>query len=338
MIKDIKKKHEENLKRKNGVIGVGVGKKESGGIVTDEDAVMVLVRRKKSEKALLKSDLVPKEVDGVKTDVIEVGDIKALSDPKLKYRPALGGVSLGHYAITTGTFGVLVTGEDGKKYILSNNHVLANENNARIGDPIFQPGPYDSGTDNDAIATLARFIPLDFGGVEPPPPPPDEDDDESSCPIANLFKRILNFGARKVGSSYRLEVTKRSGKNYVDCALALPISPSNVIDGVLDIGNVMGYDTNYTLHKPIKKMGRTTGYTEGQIMTTDLSVDVTYSKGKIATFYDQILAGPMSAGGDSGSIILTNDNRAIGLLFAGSEYTTIINPIDEVMSALKIAF
>ena len=60
-----------------------------------------------------------------------------------------------------GTLGALVTG-DGVLYILSNNHVLANENSLPIGTNIFQPGLLDSGNPaNDAIATLAKFVPLE---------------------------------------------------------------------------------------------------------------------------------------------------------------------------------
>jgi hypothetical protein len=46
---------------------------------------------------------------------------------------------------------------------LSNNHVLANSNDARIGDPILQPGPYDGGSvPGDVIARLSRFVPIRF--------------------------------------------------------------------------------------------------------------------------------------------------------------------------------
>jgi hypothetical protein len=45
--------------------------------------------------------------------------------------------------------------------ILSNNHVLANENNAVAGDPILQPGPIDGGANpSDVVARLKSFIPL----------------------------------------------------------------------------------------------------------------------------------------------------------------------------------
>ena len=56
-------------------------------------------------------------------------------------------------------------GMPGKYYILSNNHVLANSNMARIGDPVLQPGRYDGGTlPSDMIARLSRFVPIRFGG------------------------------------------------------------------------------------------------------------------------------------------------------------------------------
>jgi len=60
-----------------------------------------------------------------------------------------------------GTFGALVQDPDGKLYILSNNHVLANENDLPIGSPIFQPGLLDGGNPSaDRIAALTRFIQL----------------------------------------------------------------------------------------------------------------------------------------------------------------------------------
>ncbi|WDN90224.1 hypothetical protein BuS5_03195 [Desulfosarcina sp. BuS5] len=52
-----------------------------------------------------------------------------------------------------------------KNIPLSNNHVLANSNNARIGNPILQPGPYDGGRyPRDLIARLSRYVSIRFGG------------------------------------------------------------------------------------------------------------------------------------------------------------------------------
>ncbi len=84
-----------------------------------------------------------------------------------KWRPAWGGVSIGHYEISAGTLGCCAF-KNGIKYILSNNHVLANENDAEIGDDIYQPGAYDGGSAADKIGELAEFVPIVFNDEENP--------------------------------------------------------------------------------------------------------------------------------------------------------------------------
>ena len=112
----------------------------------DEVCVVALVRRKRPPTALGPEALVPSEIDGVPVDVLEVGDLRAQVDRKARLRPAPGGVSLGHYQITAGTFGCVVRDQaSGARLLLSNNHVLANGNEASPEDPILQPGTADGG-------------------------------------------------------------------------------------------------------------------------------------------------------------------------------------------------
>ncbi len=142
------------------VVGFGFGAKvAAGAAVAGEAAVRVYVRAKIPAAYLPGSEMIPAEVNGVPTDVIQVGDVVALA------RPTKCGVSVGHHAITTGTLGCLVKrqGSD-DHYILSNNHVLANVNDAAVGDPILEPGPLDGGVPDDPIAELTEFEPLDFSG------------------------------------------------------------------------------------------------------------------------------------------------------------------------------
>jgi len=87
----------------------------------------------------------------------------------------------------------------------------------------------------------------------------------------------------------------------------------------------------------VQKFGRTTRYTKDKVIAIDTTVKVNYG-GPIAVFEHQIVAGPMSAGGDSGSLVLDMDNRPVGLLFAGSKDVTIMNEIRRVMDALEIEF
>lgn len=324
-MKTIKEKHQKSLLSKKNVVSIGIGYKIIDGKKINKKVITVGVIKKVEPHLLTLSDLIPKEIEGVETDVIETGLIKALSvDPTERFRPAPGGVSIGHKDISAGTLGVVIRVNE-KLLILSNNHVLANSNNALIGDAIYQPGTYDGGTLDDLIATLYKFVPINFEG-----------ENGNGCPVANFFISIANTITTILGRKTRLQSYQVVEYNKVDAALAEPLNESDVITSILEIGEVEG-TLEATLDLPIRKFGRTTKYTENQVTQTDVTVRVNYSGGRMATFTDQIIAGVMGAGGDSGSLIVELDgNRAVGLLFAGSETTTVINRIEAVFAALEI--
>ena len=74
-------------------------------------------------------------------------------------------MSLGHANITAGTLGCLCRGNrpprDGYTLALSNNHVLADSNRGKPGDPVLEPGPRDHGQyPGDLIGSLERFVPI----------------------------------------------------------------------------------------------------------------------------------------------------------------------------------
>ncbi len=76
-------------------------------------------------------------------------------------RPLRIGGSIGHVDITAGTLGCFVTKNGAVDYVLSNNHVLANENAGKVGDRIIQPGDFDGGRNPaDTIGRLAAFTRL----------------------------------------------------------------------------------------------------------------------------------------------------------------------------------
>ncbi len=322
-IREAKKRYEALLLAKKNVVAVGIGYKEVGGRRTDELCIVVSVVEKVPEAQLLEEDIVPKEVEGVGTDVQESGMIRALQARTDKWRPAPGGVSCGHKDITAGTLGCLV-GKGGQILILSNNHVLANSNEAQKGDPIFQPGPYDGGTSADQIATLEDFVPINFGS-EPP-----------VCPWATGAERFLNAIAGMGGSQHRVMAYQQVAvANLVDAAIAIPLSDDLVERRILEIGEPRGAG-EASLGTRVKKSGRTTELTQGEIIQVDVMVRVSYGPNRVATFTDQLMAGAMSAGGDSGSAVLDDDDLVVGLLFAGSEATTVINRIQDVTEALGV--
>jgi hypothetical protein len=328
-ITKVKQRVEQTLLKKKNVVGVGVGKKITKGQRTDQHCITVLVSQKLPLKALAAEDVVPKEVEGAPVDVIQVGTVRAFAGPTDKWRPAPGGVSIGHYKITAGTLGAVVKSRTtGKRMILSNNHVLANSNDSVAGDDILQPGPYDGGTvPQDVIARLDRFVTIQFQTAP------------SSCSFGNSLTGLLNSIAKGMGSSFRVQGLQISAAtNLVDAALALPLADDLVKDEILEIGAVNGWTEEVEVGTAVKKSGRTTGLTEGTVEVLNATVNVQYGEGQIATFTGQYVAGPMSQGGDSGSLVVDGQKRAVGLLFAGSDQSTIFNPIKEVLSALDIDF
>lgn len=305
------------------VVGLAEGIKWKNGKPTGEPALLVLVTNKLEKAQVGSRDLVPVKLGEMQTDVLAVGYPFAGGEAESsgagiqtlgkRVRPAQGGYSVGHKNITAGTIATCVydilpggsvsppvhgVGIPSKYYILSNNHVLANSNAASPGDAVLQPGPFDGGTDPaDRIATLTRYIPITFN-------PP--------TPLA-------------------------SQNNLVDCAIAEgQFHDLNRL--VYWNGHVRGWrrKANVTVGMLVKKSGRTTNFTTGRITAINATIDVGYGGGNIARFKDQIVTTNMSAGGDSGSLVLTLDNVAVGLLFAGSSTSMIANQFENVRSLLRV--
>jgi hypothetical protein len=314
---------------KPNVVGVGVGYKIVGGERTEIPCVIVFVRQKVSAQSLSAEQMVPAQVEGVATDVIESGPIYAQQSNTDKFRPAPGGVSIGHHQITAGTLGVVVRDSStGERLILSNNHVLANTNDASPGDPIIQPGAADGGTvQDDQIGTLLRFQPIFFDQTPAPP----------GCNLAVTYAALGNFIARALGSEHRVNAYQpQQESNLVDAAVARPLNDRDVMDEILEIGAVSG-TVEAVPGMPVRKSGRTTALTNGEVLSVATTVTVGYGAGKSAVFEDQLVAGAMSQPGDSGSLVLdAGSQRAVGLLFAGSDQTTIFSPIDTVQDLLGV--
>lgn len=322
-----KEVHQASLLARPNVVGVGVGLRRRGGRLQDEVCVVALVRRKRPLASLTAEAQVPSQLEGVATDVQEVGILRAQADRRARHRPAPGGVSVGHYLITAGTLGGVVRDRvTGTRLVLSNNHVLANSNEAAVEDPILQPGPADGGREeSDAFALLERFIPIAYSR-EP-----------GTCGIAQWVARAGNRVAGWLGSKHRLETVRLDPQatNRVDAAVARPLLDSDLSDEILDLGVLSG-TAPATLGMAVRKSGRTTGLTSGRVTVVEVTVDVDYG-GKTARFEGQILSGSMSQPGDSGSLLVeAAAPRAVGLLYAGSDQATIYNPIADVLDALGV--
>jgi len=187
----------------------------------------------------------------------------------------------------------------GQKYILSNNHVLARSDQASAGEDVSQPGMIDA---NCAVTTIVA----DFTAAPP------------------------------------------LGPSNVDAAVAL-LRP-NQMDStgeIEDIGIPSSTIATATVGMSVAKSGRTTGFTTGTVSSVNTSVNVQYQRGCgqgkkfVVSFTNQVVIGSssFSAGGDSGSLIVTNNaaHSPVALLFAGSSTSTIGNPIGQVLTQVGIA-
>lgn len=226
---------------------------------------------------------------------------------ELNTRPLLIGSSVGHVKVTAGTIGGFVR-RGNAVCILSNNHVLADEDRAKQGDRIIQRAAFDGGRHPaDDVARLRHWIRFKKAGV-------------------NLVDAAL--AAIDDGIEYDLGRLRAlvGGKDRRLAGLG---------DETLDEGAI------------VHKVGRTTGATKGRVTAFDLdNVVVNYDIGNLR-FDGQIeIEGtgskPFSDGGDSGSLIVNADMQAVALLFAGSESggrnhmgLTFANPIHRVLQNLK---
>ncbi len=202
----------------------------------------------------------------------------------------------------SGTLGSLVT-KGGVDYILSNNHILADSDTATVGDNISQPGLVDVNCNANNAQVVANFS------------------EAPALGSANVDAAIAQIVTGKVATSGEI------------LDVGVPASTAAPIDST-------------AVGRGVAKSGRTTGLTCATIGSINTNVKVQYQKGcnqgkKFTVRYaNQILinSSSFSAGGDSGSLIVTADSaQPIGLLYAGSSTTTIGNRISDVTSALNVA-
>jgi hypothetical protein len=317
----------ELLQKKN-VISVKMGNKITAGIDTGVEAIIVGVETKVSLTRLRKVDVILASINNIPTDVQVVKKIKALAkavalDRTKEYIPAPGGVSVGHPDISAGTLGMWVK-RKGIWGILSNNHVLGNVNRGKIGDLIYQPGPADGGTAKNAKARLKVLPIIDLVGP-------------SECPIANTLVNVLNTVARLFGRRTRLATTVAAGLNLVDCGWAEALDDKFVDPEILEIGLPKG-ECEFEVDERIKKSGRSSDLTYGTVTSVDAAINVDMGDGQIGMFSDQIEFGTPGfiVPGDSGSAILSMDDKVGGLGFAGNEDASYANKYRHNKSALEL--
>lgn len=297
-----------SVRPEENVVGVGIGLKLIDGRPTAIRAVRIYVVRKLARRAVPAEFLLPDAIEGVPTDVIEAGRFQPLPATvpmrRQRLRPARPGCSIGFQLtgsetglVMAGTLGAVVT-TNGTRYILSNNHVLANENRLPIGSPIFQPGLLDGGNAaTDQIARLTRFVPIAIAHPN-----------AVDAAIAEVLAPPDNY--------VRATVLPRVGR-------LASASPAAAVEAMLvhKVGRTTGYTmgTVFDISADV-----TVPFDTGDVIFQDQIL----IRGQRRMFSDQ---------GDSGSLIVERGSkRAIGLLFAGSPRYTVANPIEAVLNQLGV--
>ena len=344
------------------VVGVGAGTKYKEGKNTGEPAVKVLVSQKLPKGPMLSSeDLIPPQIGGTTTDVEEVGYLVAGLAGTSRSRSAQGGVQ------TTQTREPFTEATEPMEVIEStipSGNGRGLEIPERVGAPAtieqqeatiqllrsrVRPveGGYSIGHPRVSCGTYATAV-IDsraFPGIPPKFYALSNNHVLAASNLGRAGDGILQPG-RCDGGRYPADVIAHLSRwvplrfggpqNLVDAAIAE--GPFQWLDReVYWIGYTEGVINRWpAIGQLLQKTGRTSNWTTGRVTAINATVDVGGYPGGWARFARQIVTTPMSAGGDSGSLVLDQNRNAVGLLFAGSAQATIMNHIVFVQNSLGI--
>ncbi len=234
-----------------------------------------------------------------------------------RQRPAAGGDSISNYRGGAATLGCLVV--DRKKtspkdlqtpyrvYLLCDaSGLTAATSTAQPGDPILQPGQGDGGLAAlDAIATLSQWT------------RPTGDNNLASAHLSAAIAQVKNL--------------------------------NDVAPEIRGRGIPQGTRPP-TVGMSVAGVGRTSGLVTGTILATEASESVPWPIGQVINpqntgdgsgyypilFGDLIVTTTMVEAGDSGMVLLDDDNYAIGLAFAGSDQYSLFIPLPKILRRLEV--
>lgn len=233
-------------------------------------------------------------------DEIPAAPLQTLDDHTSRRRPSPCGQSIGHPSVTAGTQGLLL------EYVTGPNagkaYILSNNHVLAAN---------NSGFVGDSITQPGRH---DLGVV----------------------------GNDTIAILHRWIPLEQQHYNFIDAAIAEVSGGLEWKKFVSPHISKIGYPDDITdaqIAMSVEKTGRTTGYTQGKILSVSQTLKVNYGKMGVIKFKDQICTTNMSKGGDSGACLFAIGTRKpVGLLFAGGESESFFNPIRSVLSSLSMSF
>ncbi len=251
-------------------------------------------------------------------------------DPMQRFaRPVPIGVSAfnsgtldGNTICAAGTLGCRCIDSSGKLYALSNAHVFSDFGFATLGEVLVQP----SQGDNNCVTDIAN----------------------NAIGILVATTRYQNLDPQS-----RFFNPSTLPMNFSDAGLA---AVSSVLDSEGNQIPAVGFSTpsdgygapssrvllQSRLGLQVQKYGRTTGYTRGITTAIDIYAPIgpnpdTTDNFRLDEYYGMAGYFPFGDGGDSGSLIVTlDDRRPVSLLFAGNSIRTLANKIGPVLDRFNV--
>jgi hypothetical protein len=306
-IRRVKKSLEREIMSRPGVTGCDVGPKIVRGKKTGELSIRVYVEEKKDAP---KKERIPREFQGVRSDVIQrtfvlhtmkvkVEDLQPGAETEAS-NPLVGGISIGPCRAIGGFVYTGTLGAVVRDNATGAPMLLSNFHVMCVG---------NDWSVGDSIAQPSRV-------------------DTGSCPsdvVGTLQRAILG--------------------GQVDCAVADITARGHACE-IVDIGAIAGTGTA-VLEMAVRKRGRTTGLTHGKVDTVDLTITIDYGHGlgnitltdQIGIEVDGSRSKQFGSSGDSGSVVVGDDRKVVGLYFAGTDdgLYGVANPIQAVLSSLNVS-
>ncbi|MFK8024900.1 MAG: hypothetical protein AB8G26_13150 [Ilumatobacter sp.] len=317
-IRPVKRRVEDELLSKKNVHGVDIAEKITDGEATGELSIVVYVEEKGGRLAA--KDKVPEEIDGIKTDVqvaevfrphpaLLLQDDVEIHPDEVRYDTLQGGMSIGPCRSIF---------KEPPEVDTAGNYVFTGTLGCIVtdrtsGDPMMLTNFHvacvdDTWSVGDRISQPSLV-------------------DTGSCPTDD------------VGAIVRAVLSS----NVDGAVLSIDSRPTSC--EILEIGDITGTATT-TDGAAVRKRGRTTGYTHGEVTSVDYTTAIDYGDGiGSVTFYDQIRIAVDSSqstqfgnSGDSGSVVVDANDKVVGLYFAGTSDGSlgVANPIAVVLDELDV--
>ncbi|KEI02954.1 trypsin-like peptidase domain-containing protein [Clostridium botulinum] len=137
-----------------------------------------------------------------------------------------------------------------------------------------------------------------------------------------------------IGTVYRfIKVNTSRDDNLVDAAI-IKTNKALTSSAITFVGNIKGV-SHPKIGEKVKMVGSNSELKEGTVKTIHTTIK-TFFLGEEVVFKNQIVTNHMSSPGDSGAILLSKNNEALGLLMSDGSRVTIYNDINDVLTQLRV--